>query len=189
MEPNPLPQASSTVTRVPFLANFIATGFYSGYFPVASGTAGSLVGLGLYMIPGMERIEILSIAIIAGFFAGVFTSARVAAAVGDQRSASAAFSKDLLQQGHAHAPDPSIVVIDEIVGMWISLAFLPKTYGVLIAAFLLFRIFDIVKLPPARQLERIPDGWGIMLDDVAAGVYANIAVRVIGLVIPGLIYG
>ncbi len=75
--------------------------------------------------------------------------------------------------------DPSIVVIDEVVGMWISLLFLPKTLLVATLAFLLFRAHDIVKIPPARQLEAVPNGFGIMLDDVVAGIYANISLRMV----------
>ena len=74
--------------------------------------------------------------------------------------------------------------IDEIVGMWISLLFLPKTFFVILLAFIFFRLFDILKPPPARQLEPLPNGWGIMLDDVMAGIYANLAVRLVLLVFP-----
>ncbi len=66
--------------------------------------------------------------------------------------------------------DPSEVVIDELAGQWFALIALPHTIGYGIAAFVLFRIFDIFKPPPIKQLERLPGGWGVMLDDVAAGV-------------------
>jgi phosphatidylglycerophosphatase A len=69
-------------------------------------------------------------------------------------------------------PDPGHVVIDEVAGQWIALAFTRVNLSHLLAGFLLFRLFDIVKPWPARQLEHLPAGWGIMLDDVAAGVYA-----------------
>ena len=75
--------------------------------------------------------------------------------------------------------DPQIVVIDEIVGMWISLIILPKTIWIVLLAFFFFRVYDTIKPPPARSLEHLKHGLGIMLDDVAAGVYANISVRVI----------
>ena len=73
--------------------------------------------------------------------------------------------------------DPQIVVIDEIVGMWVSLLFLPKTVWISILAFIFFRVYDTVKPPPARRCEEFKNGWGIMLDDVAAGVYANLVVQ------------
>jgi phosphatidylglycerophosphatase A len=82
--------------------------------------------------------------------------------------------------------DPSIVVIDEIVGMWISLLFLPRSIATVLAAFLFFRAFDIIKPPPARQLERLKGGWGVMLDDAAAGVYANVAVQLLCFLFPQL---
>ncbi len=82
--------------------------------------------------------------------------------------------------------DPSIVVIDEIVGMWISLFMLPKNILVGTMAFLLFRVYDIIKPPPARKLEHQNKGWGIMLDDVAAGIYANVTMRILILLFPAI---
>jgi phosphatidylglycerophosphatase A len=73
--------------------------------------------------------------------------------------------------------DPSIVVIDEVVGMLVALWALPFQAGEALAAFLCFRLFDIVKPYPIRRLERQPGGWGIMLDDVLAGLYANAVIR------------
>jgi phosphatidylglycerophosphatase A len=70
--------------------------------------------------------------------------------------------------------------------MWISLFFLPKSIVIAILAFLAFRFYDIVKPPPARQMEKIPGGWGIMLDDVFAGIYANVSIRVILFIFPSL---
>jgi phosphatidylglycerophosphatase A len=69
-------------------------------------------------------------------------------------------------------PDPGHVVIDEVCGQWIALIHSTANLSHLLAGFLFFRLFDIVKPWPARQLENLPAGWGIMLDDVAAGVYA-----------------
>jgi len=70
--------------------------------------------------------------------------------------------------------DPGFVVIDEVAGQWLALAVAPVDLRYGIAAFVLFRVFDIVKPWPARQLERLPGGTGIMLDDLAAGAYALI---------------
>ena len=103
--------------RIPFATKLIATGFFSGYIPWASGTFGSLVGVLIYLIPGVERAEILAALIFVGFGAGVFTSAIVARAVGNQLTASAAKTKEIFQGGTHAVPDPSIVVIDEIVGV------------------------------------------------------------------------
>lgn len=173
--------------KLPFFTGIIATGFYSGYLPWASGTFGSIVGVLLFLlIPGTDRTAILFSLIILGFFTGVVTSASVARIVGHQLTASAELAKETFQGGGHEQPDPSIVVIDEIVGMWISLLFLPQSWSAIALAFVCFRAFDILKPPPARQLERIPGGWGIMLDDVAAGIYANLSVRLVLFLLPGL---
>jgi phosphatidylglycerophosphatase A len=68
--------------------------------------------------------------------------------------------------------DPGFVVIDEVAGQLISLIAVPLTWKTFFAGFILFRAFDILKPPPVRQLERLPEGTGIMLDDVGAGMYA-----------------
>ena len=166
-------------SSIPFFTNLIATGFFSGYIPWASGTFGSLVGVIIYLLPGTENPALLCSMILVGFGVGVWTSSRVAHIVGHQLTRSAELAKSTFQPGHHETADPSIVVIDEIVGMWITLLFIPKSAAAITIAFLAFRAFDIVKPPPSRQLERIPGGWGIMLDDVVAGVYANIAVQII----------
>ena len=71
------------------------------------------------------------------------------------------------------------VVVDEAVGMWIAVAFLPKIWWVALAAFFLFRLFDIVKPAPARQFDRMRGGGGIMMDDVIACLYANIVMQIV----------
>ena len=73
--------------------------------------------------------------------------------------------------------DPRQVVIDEGVGFLFAVAFLPPSAGTIIAGFFVFRAFDIVKPPPARQLEVMPGGWGIVADDVVAGLYSNVVIR------------
>ena len=143
----------------------IATGLFSGYSPVAPGTAGSLVGLAFYLIPGFEQPVLMCSAAVAMFFLGVFASARMEEELGE---------------------DPPVVVVDEVVGMWISLLFLPKGIWIAGLSFLLFRLFDIVKPPPARRLEALQHGWGIMLDDVAAALYANVAARLALYLLPAL---
>jgi phosphatidylglycerophosphatase A len=80
--------------------------------------------------------------------------------------------------------DPGIVVVDEVLGQWVTMAALPFTPATAAGGFLLFRVMDIVKPWPARDLERLPGGWGIVADDVAAGVYAHLALRVGLLVWP-----
>ncbi len=70
--------------------------------------------------------------------------------------------------------DNGKIVIDEIAGMWISLLFLPKIWAVFLLSFLLFRAMDIVKPLGARQIQKLPGGWGVVADDVLAGIYANL---------------
>lgn len=174
IQPN---RSSADADRAPLWARFIATGFFSGYAPWSSGTAGTLVGVAIYLIPGVENPVILGALILGGFFVGVFTSAIVADAVGHQLTKTAERAKAAFQPGHHEHPDPSIVVIDEIVGLWITMLFLPKTLPLIVIGFVAFRAMDILKPQPARALEGIPRGWGIMLDDVVAGVYANLLTR------------
>jgi len=75
--------------------------------------------------------------------------------------------------------DPGYVVIDEVAGQLIAMIMVPHRWKYILASFILFRGFDILKPPPLRQLERLPEGSGIMLDDVGAGVYANIVVQLL----------
>jgi len=143
---------------VRFAATTLATGFGAGYSPIAPGTAGTLVGLVLFW-PMRDLPFVYQVAItLVMLFAGVAASTNLSRRIGIK--------------------DPPIVVVDEIVGMWISLLLLPWTVPVAIAAFFAFRLMDILKPAPARGFERLPDGWGIVLDDVMAGVYANLLVQV-----------
>ena len=138
-------------------ATVVATAFGAGFSPIAPGTAGSLVGLALFW-PLQMAAPWVQIAVTAiTFFAGVAASTRVAQRLGRK--------------------DPGAAVVDEVVGMWVSLLFLPFTPATAIAGFLLFRVLDVFKPYPARQFESLPGGWGIMTDDVMAGVYANLLLR------------
>jgi phosphatidylglycerophosphatase A len=151
------PPAAAAPRRADLLSTAIATGLGSGYSPFAPGTAGSAVGL-LFWWP-LHRLpltaQLAAIAIV--FFAGVVAATRVARGVGIE--------------------DPGIVVVDEVIGMWTSLVFLPWTPVNAIAGFVLFRILDVIKPYPARQFESLPGGWGIMMDDLMAGIYANLLLR------------
>ena len=75
--------------------------------------------------------------------------------------------------------DPQFVVIDEVAGQLIALIAVPLSWQTFLAGFILFRVFDILKPPPVRQLERLPEGTGIMLDDVAAGIYALVVMQLL----------
>jgi phosphatidylglycerophosphatase A len=172
--------ASENGPKAPFIERFLATGFFAGYIPWAPGTWGTVVGVLLYLlIPHSDTPWVLAMFIIAFFFVGVRSAATMAEVVGHQLSKSAAWAKTTLGQDQDHAPDPSIVVIDEIVGMWITMLALPKSAPAVIIGFILFRVCDILKPPPAANVERLKHGWGIMLDDVVAGVYANVLTRAV----------
>jgi len=142
-----------------------ATGLYSGYSPWAPGTAGSLLGLLFFIIIPGFRDWILLAACMLFFFIGVWAASHV--------------------EKMENKKDASIIVIDEIVGMWISLLFIPSSMHWIwwMGAFLLFRIYDIIKPFPADQSQNWPVGWGIMADDVWAGIYANITLRMLYLFI------
>lgn len=145
---------SERLRTIPFWVKFFGSGFFSGYFPFAPGTAGSLLAVGLYwFIPGFERWYILLILISVFLLIGIITASKLENALGR---------------------DPNIVVIDEIVGMWIALFLIPKEWIYVVVAFIVFRFFDIIKPPPARQFDQMSGGVGIMMDDVVAGIYANI---------------
>ena len=156
-EPIPSVAPVPSATLGDHAATVIATGFGAGFSPVAPGTAGSLVGLALFWPLQMTGNWIQVAATIAAYFAGVAASSRLARRLGRK--------------------DPGAAVVDEIVGMWLSLLFLPFTPTTAIAGFLLFRVLDVFKPWPARQLEALPGGWGIMTDDVMAGIYANLLLR------------
>jgi phosphatidylglycerophosphatase A len=178
-EPHSHPDKSNGNRHIPLFVRFIATGFYSGYIPWASGTFGSLVGALFFLIPGFSNPVVLLASIVVGLAAGVYTSARVAGAEGGRLTKSAQRAKELFQPERHDTPDPSIVVIDEIVGMWVSMLAISPSIVAIVIAFFVFRVFDIVKPYPARQLERYHFGMGIMLDDVVAGIYANIVTRIL----------
>ena len=171
----------------PFLSKLFATGLYTGYIPGPTGTWGSLLGAACYyFLPGMEQAPLLALIIAVAFFAGAYASNVVAERTGHRLTRAAEFAKAAFQPASHASADPSIVVIDEIVGMWGALLLLPKSLPILILAFCFFRAYDIVKPYPARLLERVPHGWGIMLDDLVAAAYANVSTHVVLLLVRAL---
>jgi len=152
------------------LSIWIATGLGAGYFPVAPGTAGSAVGLALVIAFRQTRLESPALAVCLAAFTGLL------------------FAVGVWSAGNAEkvfgCVDPRQVVIDEVAGQILTFVATPRVSWIgLIAGFLLFRGFDIIKPFPARQAERIPGGWGIMLDDLVAGLYSLIALLVLGRLI------
>lgn len=172
-------EPDSSERQPSFLTRVVATGFFTGYIPWASGTFGAILGALFFLIPGFSSIPVLSSAIILGMVAGVYTSARIARVEGHRLTKSAQRTKEMFQPDRHETPDPSIIVIDEIVGMWVAMFAVQPSFAAVAVAFITFRVFDIVKPYPARQVERFGSGWGIMLDDVVAGIYANIVTRIV----------
>jgi phosphatidylglycerophosphatase A len=166
---NGSPMSYSPLTAV--IAKTIGSGFYCGYAPVAQGTAGSLlVLLPLMFIPDywtsgyfIQSSVVIFVLSLLLFFVGVWASGVCE---------------------YFWGKDAGRIVIDEIVGMLVSLVFLPLTPIVIWSGFFLFRFFDIIKPPPVRFLERLPGGWGVVTDDVIAGVYTNLLLRIIIFLFP-----
>ena len=153
------------------MRKFFLTGFGTGYLPVAPGTWGSLPPAVGYLAAMLLHVHPLAISAALV----VVALAASAGCVAWGEYAEKAFGQK----------DPGKVNIDEVAGQAIALAFLPAPVGtraalmVTGAAFLAFRVFDIVKPPPARGLQKLSAGWGIVIDDLIAGVYANLVCQVI----------
>ncbi len=147
--------------KINILEKFLGSGFFTGYLPFSSGTFGSLAGLIIYYIPGFEKPFILIPAIIIFTFYGIYIGTK--------------FEK-------IYGEDPSECTIDEVVGMWITVLFVPKRIMISLIAFLIWRFFDITKPYPARQMEKLHGGLGIMMDDVVAGIYSLVLVHLILLI-------
>jgi len=142
------------------LATWLATGFGSGYSPIAPGTAGTVVGLLMFWPAAYLAFPYQLAATVVLFLVGV-----QAATIVERESG---------------LKDPGIVVVDEIVGIWVTMLHVPWTWPYVLGGFLLFRIFDVVKPFPARTAEsRLPRGWGIVCDDVVAGIYANLVLQLV----------
>jgi phosphatidylglycerophosphatase A len=137
------------------IATVIASYFYVGFIPVIPGTFGSLAAFSLYFALhslNQWRLYVLGVTLIS--IIGVWAANKV--------------EKD------SKIVDPSFVVIDEVAGQLITFFLIPLSWVYLPIGFLLFRAFDILKPFPARRAEELPGGWGIMVDDIIAGIYANL---------------
>ena len=140
------------------IAWLIGTGAGVGLVPVAPGTFGTAAALlAYYVVPVPSTSLIFLSVILIGLIVGIW--------------ATSILSTD-------DNPDPSKVVWDEYVGLWITCFLLPKTLAWAICSFFIFRIFDIAKPWPIRRIESFPKGWGIMLDDVLAGIYGNLCINI-----------
>lgn len=148
------------------LAVLLSTVGYLGYFPIAPGTVGSAAGLAVYALvaaAGGGWAEVM--AIVAVFAVGVWAAT--------------------ISERYFGGIDPGPVVIDEVLGMLITLAFVPVGIKGAVIGFFVFRVFDVVKPFPAGRLERLHGGFGVMADDAAAAVYGNVVMRLLAAYAPG----
>ncbi len=146
------------------LSKFIATFAGVGLFPIAPGTIGSIAGLGVLWAISFASSDFYQI-LLQLLFLIIFIPIGVIA--------SSAYEK------HFGKIDPKEVVVDEVVGIMITLFALPFTWINIIAGFILFRFFDIVKPFPIGKLQNIKGGWGIMADDIAAGIVSAAILRIL----------
>jgi phosphatidylglycerophosphatase A len=143
----------------------LATGFGVGYSPVAPGTLGTLIAIPVYYFLSAIPSPIYEITLIGFFFLSVWIS----------ENAEIFFGKK----------DDQRIVIDEMMGFLITMLWVPKTILFVTIGFFLFRLFDILKPFPIRRLERgLKGGFGVVLDDVIAGVYVNIILHLVGRIYP-----
>jgi len=146
------------------IATPIATWFGCGFAPVAPGTAGSLAAIAIaWLIERVYHVTAIEFGVLGLLL------------IGPAIWAAGVFARELGKK------DPGQVVVDEVVGQWITLAgAMNLNWKIWLAAFLLFRLFDIWKPPPVRQLEHLPGGAGIVADDAMAGVYAALVLYAAG---------
>ena len=148
------------------LGLFIATCGYLGYAPIAPGTFGSAAGLALFFAiraTGSVTIEIAAIVVL--FAVGIWSGT--------------------VAEHHFGGIDPGPIVLDEVVGMLITLALLPVNATGAVVGFLIFRVLDVVKPWPSARFEKLPGGLGVMADDGMAAVYGNLVMRGLIAVVPG----
>jgi len=139
---------------------FLGTGFGVGWTPLAPGTMGTLVGVVLYLVFSRILPHPLSYAIMIVVFTvlGVWISEKC--------------------ESYSKEKDSAVIVIDEINGFLITMFALPFSFRFILLGFILFRVFDILKPFKIERVQRLPGGWGIMADDVVAGVLANIVLHI-----------
>ena len=140
-----------------FAAKTLSTCFGIGYFPLAPGTVTSIVvALGYFFLPVLHNPALLLTLVLLSTCIGIWAGG--------------------VMEEH-YGNDPSIVTIDELAGQWLALVALPEGVWPVLFSLVFFRFFDIAKPGPVDALQRLPGGWGIMLDDLLAGLFANLFVR------------
>jgi phosphatidylglycerophosphatase A len=148
------------------LGLFVATCGYLGYVPVAPGTFGSALGLAVFFAVRSTGSTAVELSVIAILFAVGLWCGTVA-------------------EHHFGGIDPGPVVLDEVLGMLVTLALLPVNMAGAIVGFLVFRVLDVLKPWPSARFEKLPGGLGVMADDALAAVYGNLLMRGLIAVMPG----
>ncbi len=140
------------------IEKIIGSGLYTGFVPKASGTAASIAALIIFLFPGFENpslmLLVISLAII--------------------------FGKTIADKFEVeYGKDPKQFTLDEFIGTWISFLFIPKKIWYLVPAFFIWRAIDIFKPFPIRKMESFKGGWGVILDDVGAGIYTFMIIQIV----------
>ncbi|MCK4357980.1 MAG: phosphatidylglycerophosphatase A [Candidatus Cloacimonetes bacterium] len=150
-----------------FIRNLLVSVFFLGYFPIASGTLTSAVIAVFYyfFLPELTQIGYLILLFIIILVSLIFVPIIKNA------------EKDL-------GKDSRKIVIDEVLGYCVAILFLPHSLMIAIYAFILFRVFDIAKPPPIYQIQKLPHGWGVIADDIVAGIYSNIVLQILLILFP-----
>ena len=147
------------------IKEFLFTVFYAGYSPVAPGTIGTLVAMIIYIIENLVFYSIDPVKI--NIFNSIFLLIIIYPSIRLANSAEKFYK----------TKDPNQVVIDELLGYWTGVLFIPFSFSYAIIAFILFRFFDITKPFPIRYFESLPGGWGIIMDDIVAGIYTLVCMH------------
>jgi len=147
-----------------FLINTLSSFFYIGYIPGAPGTWASLLAVMIWLLLPVQSIVVQILIVSLAFLVGIYVSG--------------------LSEVNSGIVDPSFVVIDEVAGMWLALLLLPRLpyphyLTIVLLAFVVFRILDITKIFPINKLEQMSGGFGIMMDDIAAGLLTAISINLI----------
>jgi len=148
-----------------FIYKSLATVFGAGYFPVGPGTAGAIAGcIALWLF---EKFNLISTTNTPLLFIGLILGTTILGII----------ATDKLE--NEWGKDPQKIVLDEVIGMWITMMFVQFTWLNLLIGFVLFRFFDIAKPLGIRKMESLGGGLGVMADDMLAGIYANIVLQLI----------
>jgi phosphatidylglycerophosphatase A len=137
----------------------LATGFGAGFSPVVPGTMGTLIAIPIYYFISSISFPLYELTLVAFFFFSSWVAGQA--------------------EQYWEKKDDRRIVIDEIMGFLVTMLWVTKTPLSIVSGFVLFRIFDILKPFPIRHLERVKSGFGVVLDDVLAGIYSNIILHLV----------